>query len=175
MLRRILYGLIVLVLAAAGSAYLLPETVTITRSIETSAPPSKVYAIVSSFKRGHEWSPWAAKDPKMQQTFSGPEQGVGATFAWQSDNPEVGSGSQEIVVAEPDKRVETHLEMDGMGRMKSAFVLEPSGTGTRITWSFVSAPAADPVSRWFSLFLDGLVGPDFERGLANLKALAERP
>ena len=174
MLKRILFGLIAVVAILVGGAYLLPETVTVSRSIETTAPPAKVYAIVSSFKRGSEWSPWAAKDPKMQQTFSGPEQGVGAKFAWKSDNPEVGSGNQEIVVAEPDKRVESNLEMDGMGRMKSAFVLEPSGTGTKITWNFVSPPAGDPVSRWFGLFLDGMVGPDFEKGLVNLKALAEK-
>ncbi len=174
MLRRILFGLVALVAILAGGAYLLPETVTISRSIETTAPPSKVYAIVSSFKRGNEWSPWAAKDPNMKQEFSGSEQGVGAKFAWKSDNAEVGSGSQEIVVADPDKRVETNLEMDGMGRMKSTFVLEPLGTGTKIIWNFVSAPATDPVGRWFGLFLDGMVGPDFEKGLANLKALAEK-
>lgn len=175
MLKRLLYILIALVIVFVGGAYLLPETTTVTRSIETSAPPDKVYAIVSDFRRGKEWSPWAAKDPGMQQTFSGTEQGLGAKFAWKSDNPEVGSGSQEIVAAEPAKRIESNLEMDGMGRMKSAFELEPAGSGTRITWRFVSAPAADPISRWFGLFLDRIVGPDFEAGLTNLKALAEKP
>ena len=72
MLRRTLVGLIALVAILVGGAYLLPETVTISRSIETSAAPSKVYAIISSFKRGSEWSPWAAKDPKMEQALSGP-------------------------------------------------------------------------------------------------------
>lgn len=175
MLRRLIYGLFCIVLVLVGGAYLLPETATVTRSIETAAPPAKVYAIVSSFKRGSEWSPWAAKDPKMQQTFSGPEQGIGAKFAWKSEVAEVGSGTQEIVVAEPDKRVETALEMDGMGRMKSAFVLEPAGTGTKITWSVVSAPTSNPIGRWMGLMMDSFVGPDFETGLANLKALAEKP
>jgi len=30
-----------------------------------------------------------------------------------------------------------------------------------------------PLNRWFGLFMDKLVGPDFEAGLANLKRLSE--
>jgi hypothetical protein len=33
----------------------------------------------------------------------------------------------------------------------------------------------NPIHRWFSLFMDKLVGPDFEAGLKSLKALAEKP
>ena len=32
----------------------------------------------------------------------------------------------------------------------------------------------NPVYRWMALFMDRMVGPDFEAGLANLKALAEK-
>jgi hypothetical protein len=31
----------------------------------------------------------------------------------------------------------------------------------------------NPVNRWFGLFMDRLVGPDFEAGLGNLKRVAE--
>jgi hypothetical protein len=30
-----------------------------------------------------------------------------------------------------------------------------------------------PMYRWFGVFMDRLVGPDFEGGLANLKRLSE--
>jgi hypothetical protein len=32
----------------------------------------------------------------------------------------------------------------------------------------------NPVNRYFGVMMDRLVGPDFEAGLANLKALAEK-
>ena len=32
-----------------------------------------------------------------------------------------------------------------------------------------------PINRWFGLFMDRLVGPDFEAGLANLKRISEAP
>jgi len=31
----------------------------------------------------------------------------------------------------------------------------------------------NPLSHWFGLFLDRMIGPDFEAGLAKLKALCE--
>jgi hypothetical protein len=31
----------------------------------------------------------------------------------------------------------------------------------------------NPLYRWFGVFMDKLVGPDFEAGLANLRRLAE--
>ncbi len=31
----------------------------------------------------------------------------------------------------------------------------------------------NPLHRWFGLFLDRMIGPDFERGLARVKPLVE--
>jgi hypothetical protein len=32
----------------------------------------------------------------------------------------------------------------------------------------------NPLSRWFGLFLDRMIGPDFEAGLVNLKRVSEK-
>ena len=48
------------------------------------------------------------------------------------------------------------------------------GDGTHVTWSFDSDMGAGPIGRYFGLLMDRMVGPDFEGGLANLKALAEK-
>ena len=45
--------------------------------------------------------------------------------------------------------------------------------GTRVTWTNEGDMGANPVNRYFGLFMDRLVGPDFEGGLKNLKALVE--
>jgi hypothetical protein len=49
---------------------------------------------------------------------------------------------------------------------------EPTATGTKVTWSF-SGDAHYPLGRIFGLFIDGQLGPQFEKGLSNLKKLAE--
>ena len=49
------------------------------------------------------------------------------------------------------------------------------GVGTQVTWSMHGNMGSNPLFRWLALFGDRMVGPDFEAGLANLKALAEKP
>jgi hypothetical protein len=33
----------------------------------------------------------------------------------------------------------------------------------------------NPLNRWFGLFMDKMVGPDFDEGLANLRRISETP
>ncbi len=94
-------------------------------------------------------------------------------MVWTSDEPKVGSGSQEIVESVPDALVVTALDFGDMGTADARFVLEPTAAGTRLTWGFVTDTGYNPVMRWMGLKLDDWVGADYEAGLARLKALAE--
>jgi hypothetical protein len=60
-------------------------------------------------------------------------------------------------------------------RAQSDFVLAPVGGGTQLTWSMSGAQKLFP-SKVMSVFItmDKMIGGDFERGLAALKAAAER-
>ena len=42
-----------------------------------------------------------------------------------------------------------------------------------MTWGFAADTGFNPVARYFGLVLDRAIGPDYERGLARLKAAAE--
>jgi carbon monoxide dehydrogenase subunit G len=53
------------------------------------------------------------------------------------------------------------------------FDLEAEGEGTRVTWTVEMDMGNNPVGRWMGLMMDGMVGKDFDAGLANLKAKAE--
>ena len=168
-------GIVVVVLAVVfvAGAYLLPREVTIARSIEVNAPADQVFPHVNSMKATEGWSPWLERDPDVKLTYSGPDEGVGATLSWVSDQPDVGVGTQVIVTSEPDSRVETDLDFGDMGTAKAAFILDAAGEGTTVTWTLVADMGNSPVGRWMGLMMDGLVGPDYEAGLANLKALVE--
>ncbi|MEM9709407.1 MAG: SRPBCC family protein [Pseudomonadota bacterium] len=156
----------------AGGA-LLPQTVTVARSIEINAPAEEIFPHVNSLKAGQVWSPWAGRDPDMAVDYSGPEEGVGAAMAWTSENPQVGDGSQEITLSEADRRVETALDFGDMGTAKAAFLLEASGGATRVTWDLEADMGSGPMGRWMGLMMDNWVGADYEQGLQNLKALVE--
>ena len=75
----------------------------------------------------------------------------------------------------PNQRVDYALYFpDFQMRSAGEIKLEPGAQGTRVTWTNQGDVGANPINRYFAQVMDRLVGPDFEEGLKNLKALAER-
>lgn len=173
-LKRALIVLAVLVGLFVIIGLMLPGRVHLARSVEIDAPASQVYPLIDGYQRFNEWSPWANLDPATRYEYSGPERGVGARMEWQSDSREVGAGAQEIISAQVDRSVRTRLTFEGQGEAEATMELEPTGSGTLATWSLEMDLGLNPVTRWIGLMIEGPVGADYERGLAQLKALAER-
>jgi uncharacterized protein YndB with AHSA1/START domain len=172
-LRGLFFVLLGLVALFFVTGVFLPQSAHVERSMTTTASPATVYGLVDGFKRFNEWSPWAQLDPATKYTYSGPETGVGARMEWVSANPDVGSGSQEVIDAEPGRRVTHKLDFGMDNPTTSTIRLEPDGTGTRVTWTLDTDFSGSLVGRYFGLALDRMVGPDYEKGLAQLKAVAE--
>lgn len=171
LLGKLVLGIIVVAVLLAAGAYLLPRYVTVERSVSIAAPPAEVFPIVNSLRRGEEWSPWLEMDPETALTYGGPEEGVGATMEWSSDT--IGSGRQEITLSTPAERVETALDFGAQGPATAWFDLVPEEDGTRLTWGLNADMGNTPIGRWMGLMMDDWVGADYQRGLANIKAIAE--
>jgi uncharacterized protein YndB with AHSA1/START domain len=163
-------GALVLLIVAVG--FLLPSAFSVQRSVEINATPKKVYDLVVEPKRWKDWSVWTRRDPDMRIIYSGPPFGMGAKWAWVSKSE--GTGSMEFTRVEPDRSVEYLLVFPDFN-MKStgALRLEPNGNATRVTWSSTGDVGGNPLKHYLAIMMDRMVGPDFEAGLANLKALAE--
>lgn len=173
LLVRAVVFLGVLIVALLGIGLLLSEHAHVERSETVNAPPATVFALVNSFRQFEKWSPWADKDPAVKVERSGPEIGVGARYVW-SGNDAVGSGSQEIVSSTQPSQVQVKLTFGGFeGASEATYTITPEGTGTRIVWALDSELGSNPVNRYFGLFMDKMVGPDYVKGLARLKSLAE--
>ena len=179
-LKRLLGFIIVLIIALIGVAFVLPRTAHVERSITIDRPASEVFGVLDNLRQFNRWSPWFELDPNAAYTFSGPPSGVGAKFAW-AGNKDVQSGSMEIVDAKPDNSLTLQLDFGDMGRPMARFALAPTTGGTRVTWSLDSTqPLAidgkliwNTIGRYMGLFMDHMVGPDYDRGLAKLKSLVE--
>lgn len=172
LLKMLLLAVVVLGVALVGGSLFLPATTHVERSATIDAPPSEVFAKLDSFEYFNKWSPWAEMDPNAKYTYTGPASGVGATMAWVG-NQSVGSGSQEILESVPHTRIVNALDF-GASKAKATYLLAPDGTGTRVTWSLDSEHGYNPINRWFgALALDKMIGRDYEKGLAKLKALLE--
>ena len=174
LLKWIFYLIVLVAIIIVGGSFFLPSQAVVTRSAEIAAPPEKVFAIVGDMRRFNEFSPWAELDPNIEYKYEGAESGIGQKMSWSSDNANVGSGSQTIVEYQPPNRVASELDFGSMGKALASWDLEPSGTGTKATWGFQSE-LGGIAERWFGLMFDRWIGADYEKGLAKLKAAAEKP
>ncbi|MEP5152672.1 SRPBCC family protein [Planktotalea sp.] len=172
-IKRLLKILVVLVIVLVAVSYLLPRQVTVARSITIDAPAPDVFAKVNGLKAGAEWSPWLSRDPEVQLTYTGPDMGVGSKLVWTSDHPQVGNGAQEIVESVENQKVVTALDFGAQGTAMAAFNLVEADGATTITWDLETDMGMNPIGRYMGLMMDRWVGGDYEKGLANLKALVE--
>ncbi|EIT68103.1 MULTISPECIES: SRPBCC family protein [Hydrocarboniphaga] len=175
---RVLSGLfiafVIFVVAAVGVGFFLPDEAHVERSTVIEAPPATVYAVLGGFKQFNRWSPWADLDPKTQYQYSGAPFGPGARQKWQSDDPNVGGGSQEILEVTPYSMVKVRLSFDSMSTENQlTYTLTPEGEGTRLVWAMDTGFGGDLLNRYFGLLFDRMIGPDFEKGLSRLESLVE--
>lgn len=178
-MRRIILIILGLVfLAVAGvlaMAATRPDTFHIERRMTTSAPPDKVFAMISDFSKWQIWSPWEKLDPGMKRTVSANPAGVGATYAWDG-NKDVGAGNMAITKAEAPTTVVVALNFQRPMESSNVatFTITPKDTGSDVVWA-MDGPMPF-ISKVFDVIvgLDAVIGPDFERGLTQLKAEAEK-
>jgi uncharacterized protein YndB with AHSA1/START domain len=168
----------ILAAAAFGIAGLLayaatkPDHFSVQRSTTIAAPPEKLFALINDVKAFNSWNPYALKDPAIKLRYAGAASGPGD--AWESES--AGVGRMEIVEAAAPNRVAMRLDfekpMTATNRVE--FTLVPQGSTTQITWAMSGAmPYSHKLMTTF-FDMDKMVGSDFEAGLANLKAAAER-
>jgi uncharacterized protein YndB with AHSA1/START domain len=172
-IKGIVWFLTGLFVVIVGGGYLLPNEVTVQRQVVINAPPEKVFALVGNYKRFQEWSPWADIDPATTYKFEGPETGVGQKMSWASNNPNVGAGSQVITEVAENSHVAVDLDLGSMGKASSFWDLKPATAGTETTWGF-KMKLDGVLNRWMGLAMDRFIGPDYEKGLARVKAIAEK-
>jgi hypothetical protein len=147
---------------------------TVQRSASIDAPPERIYAQIADFHNWTNWSPWEGLDPALERTYSGAEAGTGAVYSW-SGNRKAGQGRMVISDATPSSRVHIDLafEKPWKSRNDTVFTIEPTTDGSQVTWTMTGEKTL--MTKVLGLFtsLDKMVGPDFEKGLARLKATTE--
>jgi uncharacterized protein YndB with AHSA1/START domain len=180
MLKKILIGIAAVVAILLVGFFIAvsmqPNEFRISRSAKMNAPPAAVFAQLSDFHNWDAWSPWAKLDPNAKATFEGPTSGTGATFIW-SGNDKVGAGRQTIIESRPDELIRIKLEFEKpfRGASTAEFTLKPQSDQTLVTWSMFGTN--NFMGKVMSLLMDcdKMVGSEFEKGLANMKAIVESP
>jgi hypothetical protein len=174
MLKKILLGLVVVVVALAGFIATRPSTYTVQRTATIQAPPDIAFGLVNDFHQWEVWSPWEKLDPSMKKTHEGPASGVGAKYSWVG-NDQVGEGRMTIEESKPSELVRIKLEFikPWEASSLSSFTFKPEGESVAVTWKMEGTN--NFVSKAFSVFMDmdAMIGKDFDKGLAAMKGVAE--
>ena len=175
MLKTIAIAIVVVIAGILAFAATRPDTFSVQRSTTIRAPADKIHTLINDFHRWGEWSPWEKLDPEMKRTFSGPPAGVGTIYEW-TGNSKVGAGRMEIMTSAPASKVDIKLDFirPFEGHNVTIFTLTPRGQTTQVNWT-MNGPAPF-ITKLMGVFvsMDTMIGKDFESGLANLKAIAEK-
>ncbi|MFC6645110.1 SRPBCC family protein [Granulicella cerasi] len=178
-MRRVFGWLVVLLIVFVGVVLMLasrkPDSYRVERTTKIHASADKINPLLQDMHHFALWSPWQHLDPNMKETFSGPPVGVGATVAWVG-NSKAGEGNMKVLTATPyDTTLDLHFIKPFESDAKVEYQLTPQTDGTQVTW-IMSGPL-NFMSKVMCVFknMDAMIGPDFERGLAQMKRVAEDP
>lgn len=176
MFKKILLGLLLLIIAFLVIVTLQPSEFHVQRSATMAAPPSAVFEHVNDFHKWEAWSPWAKLDPNCKNTYEGPTAGQGAILRW-AGNSEVGEGSMTILESKPSElvRIQLHFIKPFEDTAITEFNLKPDGDKTKVTWSMSGKNTF--IGKIFCLFMnmDKMIGDNYDEGLANIKGIVETP
>src|SRR5687768_15551722 len=151
-----------------------PAEFRVARTALVSAPPAALFEQVNDFHKWEAWNPWGKIDPAMKQTYEGPPAGVGSTYTWSGDN-KVGEGRMTITESRPNELVRINLEFIKPFRATNTteFTLEPRGDQTAVTWSMTGRRNFMMKSMGLFMNMDRMIGSQYEKGLADIKAIVE--
>jgi hypothetical protein len=174
MLKRIVLGLAAIIALFAVYVALQPSAYRVERSAIVVAPAPSVFQEVNDFHAWQAWSPWAKLDPDAKSTFEGPASGEGAVFRW-AGNEKVGEGSMTLTESKPDERVAIRLDFvkPWAGTSDTEFTFKPDGPRTVVTWAMSGERSFIEKAVCLVFNGDKMIGGEFEKGLANLKQVAE--
>ena len=175
MIKKILLVLLIAVLGVIAFIASRPSDFEVKRSTEIPAAPAVVFSQVADLRKFQAWSPWAKMDPEAKVTFNGSGNEVGSSFSWAGK--QTGEGTMTMKEIIPDRKVVYALDFRKpfKGTNAAVFDVEPSGTGSKVTWTMTGKN--NFISKGIGLFIDmdRMIGGQFEKGLADMGKLAGNP
>lgn len=152
-----------------------PDEFVVRRSADIRSPAETIFALINDFRQWPKWSPWEKLDPNLKRTLSGAEAGRGAVYEWEGDR-KVGAGRMEITDSAPYARIDIKLTFLRPFRAdnRTLFTITPVDGASHVLWEMTGSSNLMFKLMGLVMNMDKMVGNDFEKGLAAMKAEAER-
>ena len=142
------------------------------QSVVINAPAEKVWQYTNSLRGYNMWDPFSKEDKDVKIEYSGNSGEIGDSYHW--TGRESGEGTHTISKLVPNQLMETdlHFIKPFESDAKSRFALTPEAGKTKVTWAMDFE--MDPLMKPMKPLMDMNMKKMFEKGLGNLKSLAEK-
>lgn len=160
----LLSGLAGIAVLAVGTIVFLPREITVTRTGTVQAAPQDIVALAASNTGYQTFNPYRSTDPDLKIAVFGPDTGVGSGFRFEGKE---GNGTQTVAAVDATS-VRFDIDLGAMGKPTQMISAVSHDIGSQVTWEMHADLGFNPVARVMGLFMDGMIGPTFERGLQNL-------
>lgn len=171
-IKGILVAIVLIAAIITVVGFLSPSQVQVIRSLKINTPSEVIHAQINNLKNWNNWSPWYKMDTAVIIDYNGIDAGPGASYAWASENRNVGTGDMTIISSSKDSIILTMNFMEN-GSGTAIFTFMGSDSSTLVAWTMRMDMGGNPIKRAFGLLMDKMLGPDFEKGLTNLKSFTE--
>ncbi len=151
----------------------LPSNFHVERSVQIERSQDLVFQTAVDMNQRANWDPWIEMDPDAEIKVHMRPEIIGSGYSWKGDI--IGEGKITIREFIPNELIKSEIEFIAPQSMKSDVIwhFEKAKEGTFITWAF-EGTLSYPIERWFGLFMDKSMGPQFEKGLSNFKTIVEK-
>ena len=170
---KVLFWLLGIIAVLVIISFFLPKTSRVGRSILIKSNPDVIYGLTCDFTKWHLWVPWTKEtDSTIVYESKGTPCQVGTTWSWEGKT--TGTGMMTATELIPGQLVACDLEFEhGKYKSKGKITLEKQGDSCKVTWSYEGDLGYNPMARYMGLFMERMVAPDYEKGLAKLKKISE--
>ena len=169
--------IVIIIAIPLVAALFTAKAFTIEQEVNISKPLPEVFSYLSLLKNTNYWSKWVMTDPNMIKAYKGTDGTVGAIYAWDSENKQVGKGEQEITKMAEGSRIDYEVRfIKPFEGTSTAWITTdaPAGNQTRVKWFFHGN--ANYMMRIMHLVLNlkKVLAKDMATSLTNLKTLLEK-
>jgi len=172
-LKILLSIIVVLAIIIIAGSFFLPKSYSVNRTITINAPDSVIYKNIADYNEFYKWNAWSKMDPQAKVTITGTIAQPGHLYQWNGEKS--GTGQMKINKVETNQMVD--MELKFIKPMESVadtrFDIEKDATGNKVIWT-MSGESKGIINKWFCLFMDKMIGKDFENGLKSLKEKSEK-
>lgn len=170
---KILIGILIIIAIPLIMAIFMKKEYAVEREITISKPQQEIFNYIKYLKNQDYYSEWVMMDPNMKKMFRGTDGTAGFVYGW-NGNDKAGKGEQEITRIIEGQGINTEVRFEKpMQGIAYATINATAVTANQAKVSWKVTGSITYPCNFMNLFIDGMMGKDIEKSLANLKDILE--